>query len=116
MNQFKQEWNEETAMKILQHPTVDSRLWAEAVEWLLVYGSPEIKDLLNQASGHATRKSFPDMRPVGYDKEGAPCYSLEQLAKALAISEEEAARIITEKEARHGTSHRIAGEDTSTLQ
>lgn len=29
---FKDQWNLETALKILQHQTVDSQIWAEAVE------------------------------------------------------------------------------------
>ena len=36
MTAFKQEWTVDSAMEILQHPTVDSKLWAEAVEWLLL--------------------------------------------------------------------------------
>ena len=30
---FKDYWNLDTAMQILQNKTVDSKLWAEAVEW-----------------------------------------------------------------------------------
>ena len=38
---IKDQWTEETAMKILQNPTVDSKLWAEAVEWLILFGPEE---------------------------------------------------------------------------
>lgn len=116
MVNFKQEWNLEAAMEILQHPTVDSKLWAEAVEWLLIYGPPEIKEVLTQASGHATQSSFPQVQPVGFDRDGAPCYSLEQLARALGISEEEAAKTIAEKEKKHGISHMVESEDSSPIQ
>lgn len=113
---FKQEWNLETALEILQHPTVDSQIWAEAVEWLLIYGPPEIKELLTQASGHAAAASFPELEPLGYDRDGNPCYSLSQLAEALGISEEEAAATLAEKEEKHGMRHTLEGEDISTLQ
>ena len=39
---FKDEWDLDTALKVVQNKTVDSKLWAEAVEWLLLYGPPEI--------------------------------------------------------------------------
>ncbi len=100
---FKQQWDTESALKILQHPTVDSELWAEAVEWLLIYGPPEIKKMLSEASGHAMQQSFPDIQPIGFDENGDPCYSVSQLAEALGISEEEAAQILADKEKRHGT-------------
>ena len=116
MTDFRQEWDTETAMKILSHPTVESKLWAEAVEWLLVYGPPEIQELLKQASGHATMESFPELEPLGYGKDGAPCYSLSQLAISLAISEEEAEAIISKKEEKHGICHRVDNSDTTSLQ
>lgn len=116
MSTFKNEWDTATAMKILQHPTVDGKLWSEAVEWLLLYGPPEVQELLKQASSHATSESFPEMQAVGYDADGSPCYTLEQLAQALGISEEEAAKTIAEKEKKHGTMHIVDKEETSPLQ
>ncbi len=110
------EWTMETAMEILQHPTVDSKVWAEAVEWLMLYGPPEIRELLQQASGHATRESFPDLTPIGFTATGEPCYSIADLAKSLNISEEEAARIIEEKEQQHGIRQLFGEQETSKLQ
>ena len=43
---FAEQWTVESAMRIVQHPTVDSELWASAVEWLLLHGPPEIRELL----------------------------------------------------------------------
>ena len=116
MTHFRQEWDTETAMEILNHPTVDSKVWAEAVEWLLVYGPQEIQEMLKQASGHATMESFPELDPLGYGKDGTPCYSLSQLASSLSISEEEAEAIISEKEQKHGMLHRVDNSDTTLLQ
>ncbi|WP_028582731.1 hypothetical protein [Desulfogranum japonicum] len=116
MTEFKQQWDFATAMAIVQHPTVDSKTWAEAVEWLLIYGPPEIREMLTSASGHATKQSFPDLQPVGYDAEGSPCYTVHELAQALDITEEEAAEIIAEKEEKHGVCHHRGTDDTSSLQ
>jgi len=116
MTDFKEQWDVASAMKVLQHPTVDSDLWAEAVEWLLIYGPPEVKELLSQASGYATGASYPELEPLGYDHQGNPCYSVAQLAEALGISEEEAQSFIEEKEKKHGVTHRVEPDDTSSLQ
>jgi len=116
MTLFKQEWTEESAMEILQHPTVDSKLWAEAVEWLLLYGPPEIREMLSQASGHAMSKSFPELQPQRYAPDGSPCYEIADLARSLGISEEEARAQLAEKEQKHGVQHGIADSDTTRLQ
>ena len=112
----KDEWTVETALEILQHPTVDSKPWSEAVEWLLLYGPPEIQELLQQASGHATRDSFPELTPIGFTADGQPCYSVAELAKALGISEQEAAESISEKEQQHGVRQLFDEEETTKLQ
>lgn len=116
MTDFKQEWTVESAMEILQHPTVDSKVWAEAVEWLLLYGPPEIQEMLKQASGYATGKEFPDLKPQSYTENGDPVYSIAEVARELEISEDEAAELIQQKEKRHGVLHRLAEEDTRKVQ
>ncbi|MCP3892125.1 MAG: hypothetical protein GY702_25125 [Desulfobulbaceae bacterium] len=116
MTTFRQQWNIETALEILQHPTVDSEIWAEAAEWLILYGPPEIQELLQQASGHATQQNFPELKPFGFDKEGNPCYSVSQLAKEMGISEEDALESIAKKEEKHGVQHLIEEDETTTLQ
>ena len=103
-------------MEILQHPTVDSSIWAEAVEWLLLYGPPEIKDLLQEASGQATQASFPDLQAQRYAPDGSPCYDIADLAQALGIPEEEAQMQLKEKEIKHGVQHGFSEEDTTRLQ
>jgi hypothetical protein len=116
MTAKKDDWTMETAMEILQHPTVDSKVWAEAVEWLLLYGPPQIQELLQQASGHATRENFPDLIPTGFTADGEPCYSVADLAKSLNISEEEAAEMIAEKERQHGIRQLFGEQETNKLQ
>lgn len=116
MTQFRQQWTLETAMTVLKHPTVDSEIWAEAVEWLLLYGPPETRDLLQQASGHATRKSFPELQPQRYAPDGSPCYAISDLARSLGITEEEARQQLAEKEEKHGLRHGYDEEDTTGVQ
>ena len=116
MNTFKQEWTLESAMEILQHPTVDSQIWASAVEWPLVYGPPEIREMLQQASGHATSEHFPGLKPQRYGPDGSPCYDIAELAGMLGISEEEARALLLEKERKHGIQHGFTEDDTTTLQ
>ncbi len=116
MTEFKEQWTLEAAMEILRHPTVDSRTWAEAVEWLLLYGPPDIRQLLQQASGHATSESFPELRPTGFTPDGQPCYDIADIARSLNISEEEAAMMVAEKEARHGIRQLFGRDETHKIQ
>jgi hypothetical protein len=116
MSEKQKEWTTENALRILHHPTVDSKLWADAVEWLLLYGPQEIKELLQQASGHAAKDSFPDLKTMGCTPEGEPCYTITDLAKSLVVSEEEAARIIAEKEKQHGIRQLFDRNEISKLQ
>ncbi len=111
--EFKDEWDLETALKILQHKTVDSKLWADAVEWLMLYGPPEIKKLLLEASAQATASSFPELQPSGYNTDGQPMYDTAGLARQLGISEEEVLRIIEEKEKRHKSQSILRGTSTT---
>ncbi len=115
MDTFAREWTLESALAVLEHPTVDSKLWAEAVEWLLVYGLPEIRELLTAASGQPPARAS-ELKPQGYGPDGSPCYDIGDLARSLGISEEEARRQLAEEEARHGVSHGLDDEDTTTLQ
>lgn len=106
---FKDQWTLETALKILQHQTVDSQIWAEAVEWLMLFGPPEIKDLLLRASGIATETYFPELKPVFHSSDGEPYYDVAALARALGIPEEDAQEIIRKKELEHQMHHLTSG-------
>lgn len=116
MNVFREKWTAAAAMEILAHPTVDSRLWAEAVEWLLLYGPPEIRALLQEASGYAAGLEFPDLKVAGMNGAGDPVYSIAALAQMLGISEEEAAAMLARQEQRHGISHCFGEEDITKVQ
>ena len=103
--QFKELWDLQSAMKVLEHDTVDSKLWAEAVEWLMLYGPPEIQELLLEASATATTTSFPDLTPTHFTPSGQPIYDIKALAKNLGVTEEEIKKILEDKEKTHPTLH-----------
>ncbi len=114
--ELKDEWDEESAMKVLKHPTVDAKLWSEAVEWLMLYGPEEVRQILLNSAGTATNECFPDLKAKGYAADGQPCYSVDDLAKNLNISEDEARIMIQEKEKAHKLHHFIDEEDTMKVQ
>ena len=114
--QLKDEWDLEAAMRVLVHPTVDSKLWAEAVEWLILYGPEDTRQMLLEASGAATHQCFPELQAKGYAPDGQPCYSVEDLANELNITLDEAQDMIKEKERRHNIHHFIDEADTMKVQ
>lgn len=111
---FKDQWDVETALKILQHKTVDSKLWAEAAEWLLMYGPPEISEMLLKASGQATKHCFPELHERAYSNDGQPVYDLNEIAQSLGITKEEAREILAGKEALHKMQNFFNGSDSGT--
>jgi hypothetical protein len=113
--EFKDHWTLENALKVLQHQTVDAKLWAEAVEWLLLYGPPDIQALLLHASGIATQECFPDLKTERCTEEGQPCYDIAAIARALGIDREDAYKTIAEKEMAHQLRHFIEPDDTYTV-
>ncbi len=113
---LRDEWTEEAAIQVLQHPTVDSRLWSEAVEWLLLYGREKIREILLHSSGVATNKCFPDLQAEGYAADGQPCYRVKDLAQCLQISEDDARKSIKTKETQHDSHHFIDEKDTMRAQ
>lgn len=90
-------WDLESAMKVLESDTVDSETWAEAVEWLILNGPPEIRKILLNASLAATEGSFPELVPDHYTSNGQPVYDIHALAVALGISDEEVREILKKK-------------------
>lgn len=114
--ELKESWDLDSAMQVLQHQTVDAKLWAEAVEWLILYGPEEIREILLQSSGSATHDCFPDLKAKGYAPDGQPCYTVDDLAKSLDIDKDEARTIIRDKEKAHKLHHFIDEEDTIKLQ
>ncbi len=113
--QFKELWDLESPMKVLEHDTVDSKLWAEAVEWLMLYGPPEIQDLLIEASTTATNSSFPGLTPSHYTASGQPVYDVRALADTLGVSEDEVKKILEDKERTHVTLQTTGSGNSETV-
>lgn len=116
IQEFKDTWTLDNALHILKHPTVDSKLWADAVEWLVLFGTPEIKKLLLSASGHAIGACFPELKVKSYSADGEPCYEIADLARSLGIDSKEAQEILLEKEKSHGIRHGFMEEETTKIQ
>lgn len=108
---FQNSWTVENAMYILNHPTVDSETWSEAVEWLLLYGPEEVKEMLHSASDHATKTHFPDLKPKGYNDNGEPIYDIDEIAKLLGIDKDDVKSLLTKKESLHKKQHQFSDED-----
>ena len=113
--EFKDLWNLESAMQVLTHDTVDAKLWAEAVKWLILYGPVEIRHLLLKASTIATNTSFPDLKPSGYTADGQPCYDMRDLAKSLGTTVIEVAKLLEQKETEFSSLHVFANNGQETI-
>ena len=109
-------WDLQSALKILESKTVDSKLWSEAVEWLMLYGPPEIKEMILQSSGMATHECFPSLRAQGFTSEGQPCYTVKDLADALNMTEEEIIEKMTDLEDQQGVKHLVDETETNKIQ
>ncbi len=113
--EFKDLWDMESALKVLAHDTVDGKLWAEAVKWLILHGPVEIRQLLLEASSIATRVSFPQLQPSHYTADGQPCYNIKDLAKSLNITEKEVTDLLQQKEMEFHILHALNNKGTETI-
>ncbi|HIJ90366.1 MAG: hypothetical protein OEV89_06320 [Desulfobulbaceae bacterium] len=101
MTAFKDNWDLSMALEVMNSETVDSKIWSEAVKWLLLFGPPPIREMISQASSMATGEFFPELAPIGYTEQGEPLYDIKKLAESLGMSEEEALAKMAELEAEH---------------
>ena len=111
---FKNLWDIKSAMQILASKNVDAELWAEAVEWLIVNGPPEIRQMLLDASENATEMTFPNLRPSYVTIDGEAFDSVSDIAESLGISEAEAQKIIKRKQQEHNLFDFISPETDGT--
>ena len=59
--------------------------------------------------------SFPDLKPTHYTADGQACYDIGELAGSLGIDEEEARKIIEQKEAEHQLLQMFKDDDTDIV-
>ncbi len=116
MATHKDNFTLDAALAVLRHPTVDAQLWTEAVEWLLLYGPPPVRELLLNASQDATSTQFPQLTPVGITSEGEPCYRLDELARTLEQDEDDIRALLQRKSEQQGQIHLFDDDETGTIQ
>ena len=112
MTSLKEQWNLEMALTVLTSETVGSETWAEAAKWIMLYGPPELRDVMRQASSSATKSCFLELEPERYTEDGEPCYDIEKIAEALGGSKEEALKMMMELEDELGIQHIFGSSET----
>ena len=102
MNDFREEWNLEMAVAVLGSATIEAGPWAEAVKWLLLYGPPELREMLTAASTLSFSQCFPEVRVQGHGPTGQPYYALADLAEPLGVPVADAADRLAELQSTLG--------------
>jgi hypothetical protein len=115
MTSLKEQWNLEMALTVLTSETVGSETWAEAAKWIMLYGPPELRDVMRQASSSATKSCFPELKPDRYTEDGEPCYDIEMIAEALGVTREEALEMMMELEDELDIQHIFDSSETTKL-
>jgi hypothetical protein len=113
---FKEQWNLEMALEVLKNKNVESKIWSEAAKWIMLYGPPELQEIMRQASNIATKSCFPELEPERYSEAGYPCYDIEKIAEALGITKQEALEKMAEMEYEQGIQHLFDASDTENIQ
>ena len=116
MPTFKEQWNLEMALEVLKSQSVESKTWSDAAKWIMLYGPPELQEVMRHASNIATKSCFPELEPERYTESGDPCYHIEKIAEALGISRQEALEKIAEIEYEQGIQHLFDTSETENIQ
>ncbi len=98
------------AMEVLTSKNVDGKTWSEAVKWLLLYGPPEVREVIQQASSFAFSEYFPDLEAKGYTSDGNPYYDLQEIAESLGVPPEEVAGRLAEVQFEEGIEVIVEGD------
>jgi len=113
---FREEWNLEMALDVLLSASIESKTWSEAAKWILLYGPPELQEIMRQAAGIATKSCFPQLEPESYTDVGEPCYDVAKVADVLGVSRQEALEKMAEMEFEHGIQHLFDVSETNKIQ
>ena len=116
MAPFREQWNMEMALEVLKSKNIESRTWSEAAKWILLYGPPELQEIMRQAASIATDSSFPELKPEQYTAAGHPCYDVEKVAEALGITKQEALQKMAAMEYEQGIQHLFDSSETYKIQ
>ncbi len=82
----------------------------------MLYGPPELQEVMQRASNIATKSCFPQLEPERYTESGVPCYDIEKIAKALGITRQEAVQKMAEIEYEQGIQHLFDTSETENIQ
>jgi hypothetical protein len=115
MVSFKDEWNIDMALDVLKNKRVDSQLWSDAAKWIMLYGPPELQEIIRRASDAATKSCFPGLEPERYTEEGEPCYDIKKIADALGMTKEEAMENMAEIQEEYGIKHLFDASETGNI-
>jgi hypothetical protein len=116
MTEFKERWDLDMTLQVLQQEQIDSESWADAAKRLPLYGPPKIREMLRQAADIATRQYFPELESKVYTRDGEPCYDVSRLAIALGLNEEEVIEKIREMEKQYDVQPLFAEDETQGIQ
>jgi hypothetical protein len=113
---FKEQWDLEMALEVLKNRSVESKVWSDAAKWIMLYGPPELQEVLRQASSIAINSCFPQLEPERYTDSGEPCYDINKIAEALGVTKQEALEKIAEMENEQGVQHLFDASETENIQ
>ena len=116
MVSFKEQWDLEMALEVLKNRSVESKVWSDAAKWIMLYGPPELQEVLRQASSIAINSYFPQLEPERYTDSGEPCYDINKIAEALGVTKQEALEKIAEMENEQGVQHLFDASETENIQ
>ena len=116
MTSLREEWNLGMALEVLKNKNVESKIWSEAAKWIMLYGPPELQEVMKQASQIAIKSYFPQLEPKRYTESGEPCYDIEKIAEALGITRQEAMEKMAEMEKEQGIQHLFDASETGNIQ
>ena len=116
MTSFREQWDIEMALEVLKNQSVESSTWSEAAKWIMLYGPPELQEVLRQASSIAINSCFPQLEPERYTDSGEPCYDINKIAEALGVTKQEALEKIAEMENEQGIQHLFDASETENIQ
>ena len=116
MVSFKEQWDLEMALEVLKNRSVESKVWSDAAKWIMLYGPPELQEVLRQASSISINSCFPQLEPERYTDSGEPCYDINKIAEALGVTRQEALEKIAEMENEQGVQHLFDASETENIQ
>jgi hypothetical protein len=116
MVSFKEQWNLDMALDVLKSKSIDSKTWADAAKWILLYGPSALQHIMQEASGLAISSCYPQLEAERYTESGEPCYAIEKIAEILGMSKRETLQKMAELESEHDIRNLYESSETENIQ